>query len=120
MSLVDQNNPYFFSEELGISPDSMPPVELFKQYYEDPETLNNEQKQELADFSFTLLSLAKYYDPNDEPGLEYIAKFMSYYCPGNSNYEQLNDAARTSVLAVFNSGMSCMKAALNKSSCINK
>ena len=117
MESLEQNSGYLFSVDFGIAEQSEPPIDLFRQYYSNIYILNEEQEQELADFSFSIFTLIEGNNTNDKVGLDYISKFLGYYCPNDSNIAQLNDEGKQSILSLFEVDSAVMKKAIENSNC---
>ena len=120
MDYLEQNYGYLFSTDLGILEQSEPPIDLFQQYYSNPLDLNDIQKQELADFSFSILTLLEGNNTNDKAGIDYISKFLRHYCPSGNNIAQLNDEGRQSILSLFEVNSEVVKKAIEASNCTTR
>ena len=79
--------------------------------------MNDIQKQELADFSFSIFTLLEGNNTNDKEGIDYISKLLRHYCPSGDNIEQLNDEGKQSILSLFEVDSAVVKKAIEASNC---
>jgi hypothetical protein len=61
--------------------------------------------------------LTKENNVNDTLGINYLAKFLNYYCPNGNNIAQLNAQGKQAVLSIFESESEFIKKAINTCNC---
>jgi hypothetical protein len=111
MELPGEAASFYLSESLNINAESTPPLLIFKEFYKDPQTLTEQQKQEWADFGFRVLLILENNNPKDTVAVEYIGKLLLYYCLDSEHFKGLSSEGQESILSFYNEAFNLAKKA---------
>jgi len=95
-------DPNYLSAQLGLNCDSIPPFEIFSEYYSNSSAqLGIEKDSRLTPFMLNNVYLQDENNINDLVAVNYIAKFLQHYCPNKQSYKDLDTSGQEAISFYF-------------------
>lgn len=108
---------HYLSQDMGLT---TPPLDEFSNYFAEGKVHGkNNISPEIVSFDIALLTLSKNYNLNDQKGLEYLAQFLSHFCPHNDHYSALSHPGKERVDSIRDSDSKFIKKAVRLSNCLS-
>ena len=106
---------HYLSQDMGLI---SPPLDEFSDYFAEGKMHGkNNIPSEIISFDIALLTLSQSHNLEDHKGLDYLAQFLSYFCPENVHYKVLSVEGKERVDSIFDSDSKLIQKAASLSDC---